>query len=467
MWDSAKTAEILNGKLYGSPSAYFHGCAIDSRKVTEGEIFVAIRGENTDGHRFISNAYEAGAAIVIAEEERMVEGGIPEVPAGRALIAVGDSIAALQKLAKTWRIELNALVVGITGSSGKTTTKDMIAAVLAKKYRVHKNMENYNNEIGLPLTILSTPRGTEIMVLEMGMRGLGQINALCDVCSPSIGVITNIGTTHMELLGSQEKITQAKWELIDNLPRDGTAVLNSEDYLSVGKASSLRIKKLFYGIKGEYIKPDIQGSDIQAAGALETIFQANMGDENSRVNLPLPGEHNVLDALAALAVGRICGVSLEKGASALEEFKLSKMRLEIIKGISDSIIINDVYNANPASMRASLNVLAERGGEKTIAILGEMYELGDASVLGHSEVGQAAARLGIRELVTVGKLAQDIAQGALDAGLNSQRVHICEDCDQAVAITRQLLEGMESNTWILIKGSRGMKMERASDKLKV
>lgn len=468
MLNSLRIAEIVKGKLYGSSSADFQGCEIDSRRVTPGELFIAICGEKTDGHKFIDKAFEAGAAIVIGEARRLEEGGLPEVPSEKALIAVEDSLGALQELAKAWIKEVHPLVVAITGSCGKTTTKDMVAAVLAQKYTVHKNAENYNNELGLPLTILRSPRDIEVMVLEMGMRGLGQIDALCRICNPAIGVITNIGTTHMELLGSQEKIAQAKWELIEFLPEKGIAVLNAEDYYSVTKAGSLppSIQKIFYGTKGEYAQPDVSGKNLQIAGSLKTIFEASIGDQNVEVTLPLPGKHNVLDALAALAVGHICGVPLAKGALALEGFKLSGMRLEMLEGISDSVIINDVYNANPASMKASLHVLAERGGEKTIAVLGEMYELGDVCTSGHREVGQIVAQLGIRELVTVGKLAQNIAQGAIDSGLSAQRVHMSEDCGQAADITRKLLEEMKSNTWILVKGSRGMKMEKISDLLK-
>lgn len=463
MWDSGKIAGILRGKLYGSKAVPFKGCAIDSRRIGEGEAFVAIRGENTDGHAYIGKAFEAGAGMAIAEAERLEEYGLPEIPAGKALIAVRDSVEALQGLAKAWRQEINPLVIGITGSSGKTTTKDMVAAVLAQKYRVHKNKENQNNEIGLPLTILSAPAGTEVMVLEMGMRGLGQITALCKLCSPSIGVITNIGTTHMELLGSQEKIAEAKWELIDCLPEDGTAVLNAEDYFSVKKAKAEKKTKVFYGIKGEYVQPDVYGENLQALEALQTLFEAYAAEEKTKVILPLPGEHNVLDALAALTVGRICQVPLEKGSEALKNFELSKMRLEILPGVGGSIVISDVYNANPASMKASLQVLAQRGGEKTVAVLGEMYELGEAAASGHREVGRAAAELKMRQLVTVGKLAEDIAKGALGAGMPAERIHICEDCDQAARLTRQLLGEIGSHTWILVKGSRGMKMERVSE----
>jgi UDP-N-acetylmuramoyl-tripeptide--D-alanyl-D-alanine ligase len=465
MWNSGKIAQVLGGKLYGSEEVPFQGCVLDSRQVREGEVFVAIQGEKTDGHIYIRHAFEAGAGIVLAETARLEELGLPETPENKALISVRNSTAALQALAKAWRKEIKPLVVGITGSSGKTTTKDMVAAVLAQKYRIHKSRENHNNELGLPLTILSAPRETEAMVLEMGMRGLGQIAALCEICSPSIGVITNIGNTHLELLGSQEKIAEAKWELIASLPEEGTAVLNAEDFFSIEKAKKTVIKKVFYGIEGRYVQPDVYGEKLQVSGFLKTIFEANAYTEKTKIILPLPGKHNVLDALAALAVGLSCGVSLEQASLALERFELSKMRLEIFPGVAGSIVISDVYNANPASMKASLQVLSERGGSKTIAVLGEMYELGDAAISGHREVGQLASILKISELVTVGKLAEDIARGAMQAGLPAERIHVCGNCDQAAFLTRRLLEEIGPDAWILVKGSRGMKMERVSQQL--
>lgn len=465
MWNSGKITEILNGKLYGSESTSFSGCTIDSRKVTEGELFVAIKGEKSDGHEYISKAFSAGASVVLAEKDRLEKLGVPLIPPEKAMIVVPDSIQALQELAKAWRKELGSLVVGITGSSGKTTTKDMVAAVLAQKYDVHKNSENFNNEIGLPLTILGAQLGTQIMVLEMGMRGLGQIQFLCDICQPTLGVITNIGTTHMELLGSQENIVQAKWELIDCLAEGGTAVLNAEDYFSVLKAAAADKKIVFYGIFGLHALPDVKGLNLKNSGTMETVFTIQAGEEIAEVILPLPGEHNVLDALAALAVGRELGVSLHEGALALGEFRLSKMRLEMQQGVGGSTIINDVYNANPASMKASLRVLAERGGLKTIAVLGEMYELGEAAGTGHREVGQLAAQLGISELITVGKLAEDIANGAMEVGFPVSRIHICSESDEAVVLTRKIVEELGTGTWILVKGSRGMKMEKISSLL--
>jgi len=466
MWNSGTIAELLGGTLYGSPTVPFRGCAIDSREVQPGEMFVALVGEKTDGHKFIPNALTAGAGMVLAERQRLEMYGNFELSFSQALIVCENSLASLQKLAKYWRQKLNCPVIGITGSSGKTTTKDMVAAVLAQKYRVHSNLENQNNELGLPLTILRAPEGTEVLVLEMGMRGLGQIAELCTISGPNYGIITNIGTTHLELLGSQENIARAKWELIDSLPAEGTAILNADDYYSVKKAETVGINKFFYGIEGKYVKPDVCASAVCPEGLSSTSFTVTIKGESWPVKLPLPGDHNVLDALAALAAGYVCGVPLEDGARALESLRLSKMRLEFLPGLFGSTLINDVYNANPASMIASLKVLAERGGDNTIAVLGEMYELGEMTQAGHREVGQAVAELGIKQLVTVGKLAEDIAQGAWDTGYPQSRTHVCADCEQAVDVLQRLLRQSKTGAWVLIKGSRGMKMERISEKIK-
>lgn len=439
MLDSAKIAVLLNGRLYGSEKAVFHRCTADSRQVKGGEMFIALAGEKTDGHKYIARALQSGAAIVLAEEKRLRREGVPVLPEKSSIIAVEDSLKGLQQLAAIWLKEIGARVIGVTGSNGKTTTKDMVAAVLGTKFRVHKNAGNLNTEIGLPMTVLGAPSDTEVMVLEMGMRGLGQIKTLCEISCPCAAVITNIGATHLELLGSRENIARAKWEIVESLPEEGIAILNTEDKISMEKAASYHGKTLFYGIEGKFGRPDLWAEEIIPSGDTGTTFRARYKKENVLIRLPLPGKHNVLDALAALGAGLLNGVNLESGSQALEGLQISAMRLEILPGCHQSIIINDVYNANPASVKASLAVLKERGGAKTVAVLGEMYELGAASQSGHREVGVEAAGLGVLELVTVGKLAEEIAAGALQNGFLPSRIHICEDCAEAVTATKKSL----------------------------
>lgn len=466
-WIVEDVARYTKSTLIGNSDLEVSGCIIDSRQAQGGEIFFALPGERVDGHDFIEAAWNKGAVLVIAEEARFQEPDkTPFVPEGKALLLVKSVFVALQELAMAWRLELEAKVVGITGSNGKTTTKDMIAAVLSQRFRVHRNKENHNNELGLPLTILNAPLDTEILVLEMGMRGLGEISALCEIAKPDVGVITNIGTTHLELLMTQERIAQAKWELIEALPDDGIAIINAEDLFSVhkGKKDSHSIR--FYGVESDLVEPDIKGANLRPWGALGTTFDVSYMGEKSTANLPLPGKHNVLDALAALAVGKVLGVSLVVGCAGLAKLELSKMRLEVRYGIFGTTLINDVYNANPTSMQASLQVLKERaGGNKTLAILGEMYELGTSAESGHREVGDTLAKLGVSELITVGKLAEEIAQGARLAGFAEEHIAVTSTHEEAVAKAKDLLNLYGPGIWVLIKGSRGMKMEEITKQL--
>lgn len=483
MWTSEDVAGLLNGVLLGTPGASASGCALDSRLVQAGQMFFALPGEKADGHAFIQSAWKKGAGTVIGLASRL-EAAEVVIPPGKALVLVDSVTEALNRLAKAWRRELGAKVVGITGSNGKTTTKDMVAAVLGQRYQVHKSKGNHNNELGLPLTILSAPPDTEVLVLEMGMRGLGEIRALCAIGEPDIGVITNIGTTHLELLKSQENIAKAKWELIEALPSNGIAILNGEDEWSVHKGITDSHPRRFYGIQGKYATSEIHAVNLETDGTLGTKFSVVWGSEQVEVRLPLPGEHNVLDALAALAVGTVLGVSLAEGAEGLLKLRLSKMRLEVLPGVAGSTLISDVYNANPVSMQASLRVFNERSGENpTLAILGEMYELGDATESGHRAVGQVVAELGIGHLISVGALAEGIAQGAREAGYPEEKISVCINRAEAITQAKAWLaaqgfsdqgeptgrsagrSAVNKGTWVLIKGSRGMKMEEITQAL--
>jgi UDP-N-acetylmuramoyl-tripeptide--D-alanyl-D-alanine ligase len=466
-WTVWAVAKIANGALIGTPDLEVAGCVIDSRRAQGGEMFFALPGERVDGHDFIEDAWKKGAVLVIAEEARFLGSAQrPSVPEGKALLLVKSVLTTLQELAKAWRLDLGAKVVGVTGSNGKTTTKDMIGAVLSQRFRVYHNKENHNNELGLPLTVLNAPLGTEILVLEMGMRGLGEIKALCEIAKPDVGVITNIGTTHLERLLTQERIAQAKWELIEALPADGIGIINADDLLSVQKAKQDLHLFRFYGLEGTFEEPQIKGAHLRPWGALGTTFDVNYLYELTTVNLPLPGKHNVLDALAALAVGTVFGVSLVEGSVGLGELELSKMRLEVCFGILGTTLLNDVYNANPTSMQASLQVLKERaGGNKTLAILGEMYELGTSAESGHREVGETLAKLGVSELITVGKLAEEIAQGARRAGYGEEHIIVTSTREEAVIKAKDLLTRSGPGIWVLIKGSRGMKMEEITAQL--
>lgn len=466
-WTTEIVALLSKGSLIGSSDLGVQGCILDSRQAKGGEMFFALPGERVDGHDYIEAAWNNGAVLVIADKARFQEiESKPYVPEGKALLLVESVFSTLQELARNWRRELKAKVVGVTGSNGKTTTKDMIYAVLSREFQVYRNKENHNNELGLPMTILNAPIGTEILILEMGMRGLGEIKALCEIAKPDIGVITNIGTTHLELLLTQERIAQAKWELIDALPDDGMAVINAEDEFSVQKGKADRHSICYYGLEGTYAEPMIKGLQLRPWGELGTTFDVHYKGLKITADLPLPGTHNVLDALAALAVGTVLGVSPEKGCSGLSELEMSRMRLEVRRGVQGSVLINDVYNANPVSMQASLQILKERAGDnKTLAILGDMYELGSSAESGHQDVGRTLASLGVSRLITVGNLAEDIAQGARMAGYAEDHITVTYSRDEATEKALNLLTLLGKDIWVLIKGSRGMRMEEITAKL--
>ncbi len=349
----AQATAAMNGRLLqGNPETEVSGIAIDSRGAGSGQLFFALPGSKSDGHLYVGDALSRGAAAaVISREGRM--------DAGRPLIMVADTLQALQALAGYYRRLFPAPVVAVTGSTGKTTTKDLIAGVLGTAYRVLKTEGNQNNEIGLPLTLLRLDHGYGAVVLEMAMRGRGEIAVLCRISRPQIGVITNIGLTHIERLGSQQAIAEAKGELLEALPPGGRAVLNGDDPWQRWLVNKCDCPAIFYGTdSGEAVSArqivlhGLQGS--------EWLLGTPLGEAPCR--LPLPGRHNISNALAAAAVGHWLGLSPEQIARGLADVSLSGMRQEVKKGIRGSTIIDDTYNASPASVTAALRLLADVDG---------------------------------------------------------------------------------------------------------
>lgn len=449
-------AAYTGGKIYGDPGLSVCGVQIDSRKLAQGDLFVALKGERTDGHAFVLNALLSGTAALVKDD--WARENSQKLPAGCGLIGVANPLEALQRLAASYRRTFNIPVVGVTGSCGKTTTKDMIAAVLGESLHVHKTAANFNNELGLSLTLLQLESRHQAAVLEMGMRGLGEISFLTSLAQPSIGVITNIGTTHLELLGTQENIARAKGELLAALPDDGAAVLNADDEWCYRLGQDSKIKVIYYGLENS--KADLMAENIKPWGEQGTSFTVRYNDgTEAEVQLPLPGRHNVSNALAAIGAGLALGLSLAACARGLKDLRLSAMRWEISDGPWGSRIINDTYNANPASTQAALQVLAERSGDTArIAVLGSMFELGADSEPGHKRVGAyAAQRAGLTYLVTVGELAKMIAEGAVEAGMAQENVHSFAETEEAL---RFVQAHPVQRAWVLVKGSRGMKMEQ-------
>jgi len=448
-------AKFLGARYQGAASVIPRGAAIDSRKIKDGDLFFAIKGENVDGHDFIDKAMENGAVGAVISDLSLVNN-----PQDKNLLICENTIRFLQDLAKLIRQNMEIPVIAVTGSTGKTTTKDMIFSILEQKYNTVKTEGNYNNELGMPLTLCGIDKSHEALVLEMGMRGLGQISFLCQMAQPTYGVITNIGQVHAELLGSQEKIAQAKAELLEFLPKEGTVFLNilDRDLLQPWLNNSQAAVKWF----GLSEKADIYASDIHYKGEEGSCFTVNYAGEEQIMELSLPGEHNILNALSAIGIARNLGLNWEQIQKGLASVKLTAMRLQVEDTEKGAKIINDTYNANPTSMAAAVRVLAGMSGIRKIAVLGDMYELGIYEEEGHKSIGKIIYEEKIDILVAVGKLGKLIGLGAIEAGMPEDHVLYFAKNQEALDYLKDLINAGDT---VLVKGSRGMKMETIVDGL--
>lgn len=437
--------------------------AIDSRLVIPGSLFIALPGENVDGHDFIGEAFGRGALIALIEREVPSEfvvidlrKPVPEQVFSEMVLPVclrvESSLDALQNIAKCWRQRLDLRVIGITGSVGKSTTKELTAEVLGQRYRTIKNPGNLNNEIGLPVSLLKITEGHERAVLEMGFYVPGEIALLCEIAQPQVGVITNISQVHLERAGTMEAIVQGKGELVESLPPEpeGVAVLNHDDPLTRTMSERTQAKVMFYGLTPD---ADLWASDIRSLGLEGVRFVMHYGDESIYIRVPLLGRHSVHTALRAAAVGLIEDLSWEEIVSGLQSSQ-SQLRLVAVQGPNGALLLDDTYNAAPPSTIAALNLLAELEGRR-VAVLGDMLELGDFEERGHRMVGVRAAQVA-DELVTVGSRAQWIANEACLAGMSEDQVVSLEDSQQAI---EYLQDRVGENDVVLVKGSRGMRMD--------
>jgi UDP-N-acetylmuramoyl-tripeptide--D-alanyl-D-alanine ligase len=445
-------AEACRGQIVqGNPEQVISGFQIDSRQVREGDFFVPLKGEHADGHQYIPHALERGACgTFFAGPE------LPPLPGHALVIRVDDVLEALQRAAAAHRSRFDLPVIGVTGSSGKTTAKDFIAGVLSSRMEVLKTTGNLNNEIGLPLTLLALQERHQAAVLEMGMSAPGEITALARIARPAIGVITNIGEAHMELLGSREAIARAKGELLEQMGAAGTAVLNGDDARLLEMGKRFPGKVYYYG----FGRGDIKCLELSQQGE-RNFFRVRFPDNQEEdFELPLPGRHLVSNALAALAVGYIFRLTPAQMRDGLGRSEITGGRLQIKEAPGGFKVIDDSYNANPSSVKAALEVLRELGGANGIAVLGDMLELGPLEKEAHAEVGRYAAGCGIAALVTVGKRAREAAAAAREAGL---KAYACAGHAEALAIlqTMPLNEGW----YVLIKGSRGARMEKLVEAL--
>lgn len=417
----------------------------DSRTIKRGELFVALRGDHFDGHKFVEGAAREGATGAMVDEQWQ-----GDVPRDFALLRVPDTLGGYHRLAANYRKSLPLKVLGITGSNGKTSTKDFATAVLGRRFRVTKTEGNFNNHIGLPRTILEATSEDEVAVWELGMNHPGEIATLAQIATPDAAIITNIGRAHIEFMGSREAIAKEKGALASAIAPDGWVVLNADDPFSAAIASETRARVILAGTSSGAV----QATEVRqsASGSEFTILE---GAHRCRGQLPVPGLHMVQNALLAVAAGRAFGLSLEECAEGLAAASLTKARLQI-KEIHGVHFLDDSYNANPDSMKAALRTLVELDAEgQRIAVLGEMGELGSESDRGHREVGVEAATLGIDHLIAIGQGGALIAAAARKSGLEKSTA--VESTTQAADLLGEIAA---AGDLVLVKGSRAARTER-------
>lgn len=434
-----------------SKIAYITGIATDSRKLKTGDMFVAIKGERFNGHEFVEDALKDGAAIILSQEKLKTD--IP-------YILVEDTIKALHRLAKYYKSKFSIPFIAITGSSGKTTTKDMVASVLSEKYNVLKTEGNFNNAIGLPLTLFGLEHYHELCVLEMGMNSLGEIETLAEIARPETGIITNVGTAHIEKLKSREQILKAKMEMFTYFNETNTAVINGDNDM-LQQIGSKPYKILKYGLNDNN---DCRAFNIVEKGEDGIDFEVLYQNQKEQYHVPIPGMHNVYNALSAICIGKMYGLSSSQLYDGLASFKPSKMRMEIFMGKQNIKIINDAYNANPDSVMAAISALTsmEAPGRK-VCILGDMFELGAYSKEGHEKVGEFAAESKMDLIIAVGQMSCAIINGASKSKGGSIELHSFSTNQEVIDNLKNILK---SNDIILIKGSRGMHMESIVESLR-
>ncbi len=449
-------AKACNGKLYNyypEQDKEVSGVVLDSRQIEEGYLFIATKGEKVDGHSFIGQVFAKGAAGVVCEKE-------PDEGAG-TFILVENSFQALKDIAGFYRENLTLPVIGITGSVGKTSTKEFVASVLETKYNVLKTAGNFNNEIGLPLTVLKIREEHEAAVLEMGISDFGEMHRLSRIARPNICVLTNIGQCHLENLKSREGILKAKSEIFDFMDEDGAVCLNGDDDMLRTIESVRGRKPVTFGMTAENM---VYGDEIENRGLLGSSASIHLGDKSFCAEIPLPGEHMVYNALAAASVGSLMGLTEEeivKGIRAVKPVGGRSNRMQL----KDKIVIDDCYNANPVSMCAALDLLSTAPGRK-VALLGDMFELGEKEREMHSQVGAYAAKLDIDVIVCIGDLAKDMYEGACEGVKESEakgtgsragsHVHYFSQKGEFMEKWKDI--GKEGDT-VLVKASHGMAFE--------
>ena len=440
----AVKGEVLNGNIEGKSIITV---ATDSRKSIKQGLFVAIKGENTDGHKYIQDAVQNGAIAILVSDE--LEEYIPDI----VYIKVEDGIKALQDLAAWYRLKFNIPVVAVTGSVGKTTTKDMIASVLETKYKVLKTEGNFNSEIGAPMTVLRLNNNHEIAVIEMGMDHLRQIANISKIVKPDTAVITNIGVAHIEYLKTRENILKAKCEVFENLAKSGVAILNADDDMLIKVDNDFT--KVWYG---KDMKSDLRVEDV-AVDYTDGVVKATLCINDAKHELVIPGlsEHLVYSAMAAIAVGLRYDLSIEQTIQGISNYTHTKMRMDIYKLKDSILLIDDTYNANPDSMKSLINTVKKSNVENKILILGDMFELGDKSHKLHTEVLEYAINNGITKIVVTGDNMLESVKL-----IKSNKVISFSTKEELI---NSLSKIIVPNSIIGLKASRGMKFENITEKI--
>ncbi len=463
--------ESLTGSSPSWAGQIIPDVGIDSRTLIPGSMFVALQGESVDGHDFVEHAFSKGASFALIEHPVGDEIRILDLREGSKTdleheieipfcLLVDNSLAALQKVAGDWRQRLNVRVIGITGSVGKSTTKELVTTVLKQRYRTLKNSGNLNNEIGLPMTLWKLSEGHDRAVLEMGFYVPGEIKFLCDLSNPAVGVLTTIDTVHAERAGTQDEIAKGKAELVQALPPspDGVAILNYDDDLVKAMADQTKARIFYYGLNPD---ADLWADEVEGLGLEGIKFRLHYQDETIHMKVPLIGRHSVHTVLRAAAVGLVEGLSWEEITRGLRSDH-TQLRLVAVRSACGAMLLDDTYNASPKSMLADLNLLEDLDGRK-VAVLGDMLELGRYEEQGHRKVGIRAAEVA-NMLVTVGDRALIIANSAAENGLDKSLIHSFSESSAAVEF---LGKSLQKDDVVLVKGSRGMRMDKIVAALEV
>ena len=436
----------------GAPQTIVDHVSTDTRTLKPGSLFIALKGECFDGHAFVGQAVCAGAAAVMVQDPA-------KVPGDAACIRVDDTLAGLKDLAAWYRGRFNIPLVAVTGSTGKTSTKEMIAAMFGARYHTHKNTGNFNNEIGLSHTLLALDHSHEASVVELGMNHAGEISVLSRMARPGIAVITNIGLSHIGNLGSRENILAAKLEILEGMAQDAPLVINGEDALLISAAQRMDRPVVRCGFSADH---DVRAMDVHLLGEAGSVFTAVAGNDQCEIKLNSPGRHSVQNCLCALGAALSAGLTLAEAAEGLSNLAAAKMRLNLETTEFGTKIINDAYNASPDSVAAALAVLMEMDARRHYAVLGDMLEMGEYAETAHYDMGKKVAESSVDVLAAIGELSRHTAQGAKDAGMDGTKIFHCMEPNDAVIYLRTFLGPGDA---VLVKGSRGMRLERIVDVL--